>query len=333
MAVLPLPPLAIDADPITKLPAYSGASFRAALAGLLTAGTSAGVARTGALDARAFVVSLAGSAVSVAAGGFAVGSVSGVYLTALTSPLGLGNLAPADPTNARVDRVVLRVDDPTNGGGAVRAGAVEIITGTPSATPALPAVSGTSVFADLARIDVPRNGGGAPAVTDLRARTAASGGVVPVATKAELDTWVPPVGTQAVVLADGVVYSRRASKWMRLVDEDDTRLSDTGWVNVPLRAGFAAQGGILPQVRRVGKRVDWRWGISNTGLTTADTTYAFADIPVGYRPTAISAYGYAAANTSAAGGRIDVSPAGVVTLRTGVVLGNYYVASLSWYID
>lgn len=255
MATLPLPPLAIDADPITRLPAYSGASFRAAFSALLTSGVSAGVARTGALDQRAFVVSLAGTAVSAAAGGFAVGSGAGVYLAALTVPLPVGTLAPADPTNARADRVVLRIDDPTNGGGTGRSASVEIITGTPSAVPSLPSVPGTSVYADLARIDVPRSGAGSPAVTDLRKFTAVAGGMVPIATKAELDAWVPPLGTMATTLSDGQIYTRRAGKWVSLIPGDDVRMQDSGWVTIAPSSGFTVVGGGWIRYRIIGKQM------------------------------------------------------------------------------
>ncbi|RKW71743.1 hypothetical protein DWQ67_02640 [Galactobacter caseinivorans] len=186
---------------------------------------------------------------SAAAGGFAVGSGAGVYLAALTVPLTVGTLEPADPTNARADRVVLRIDDPTNGGGTGREASVEIITGTPSAVPALPSVPGTSVYADLARIDVPRSGAGSPAVTDLRKFTAVAGGMVPVATKAELDAWVPPLGTMATTLSDGQIYTRRAGKWVTLVPGDDLRFKDSGWVNLILSRGYVAGGGATPQAR------------------------------------------------------------------------------------
>lgn len=281
MAVLPLPPLAIDADPGTQLPAYSGASFRAAFSALLTSGASAGAARTGALDQRAFVVSLAGTAVSAAAGGFAVGSGAGVYLAALTVPLPVGTLAPADPTNARADRVVLRIDDPTNGGGTGRAASVEIITGTPSAVPSLPSVPGTSVYADLARIDVPRSGAGSPAVTDLRKFTAVAGGVVPFATKTELDAWVPPVGAQAVTLNDGALYTRRSGAWMKVVASDDGRLADTGWVAVTLKNGWTAGGSTPVAVRKVGSEVRMRGALANASASGWSNPF---DLPAAFRP-------------------------------------------------
>ncbi|MGO2634738.1 MAG: hypothetical protein ACTH9H_13420 [Galactobacter sp.] len=120
--------------------------------------------------------------------------------------------------------------------------------------------------------------------------------------------------------------------WIKALSPSGAAAYDTGWVNVTLRSGFTAQDGITPQVRRVGKRVDWRWGISNAGLTTNSAT-TFADVPAGFRPTSISAYGYADSNNPAGGGQIYVAPSGAVTLHVGATLGSYYVASLSWYVD
>lgn len=245
MTDLVLPPLAIDAG-VGSSPLYTGEALRAAFAGMLTGTNANGVARTGALDQNALKVSVSGANVTAASGGYAVGTGAGAYVVGLTTPLGLGALAPADATNPRVDRVVLRIDDPSNGGNADRKGSVEIVKGTPSFNPALPAVVGTTTYADLARIDVPRSGGGNPAVTDLRVFTAAAGGVVPFANRTQLTAWAAPVGTVAYDIGAGLHYVRQKTAWVQMVTN-----SDTGWVAVPPGPGFELYNAARPILVRL----------------------------------------------------------------------------------
>lgn len=275
MAVLPLPPLAIDADPDTKLPAYSGASFRAALSGLLTSGTSAGVARTGALDARSLGVTLTATNVTVAGGGYALGTPAGVYLVAVADAIQLGSLAPADPTNARVDRVVLRVDDPSNGGGPDRTGSIELIKGTPGATPTLPSVPGPTRYADLARIDVPRAGAGSPSVTDLRTYTAAQGGILPMRDLAQINAFAGPSGQVAYNATGGTLHLRVGGVWKLI------RVESTSAVSLPAPAGgFTVQEALKAEV--VDGTVYLSGQVSNSTHTGGWTT--ILTLPAGVRP-------------------------------------------------
>ena len=77
-------------------------------------------------------------------------------------------LAPADPINARVDRVVLRVRDPQAGGPAGDDATLEVLTGTPAAVPTPQPIPDTAIgIADIlvpaeADFIVPQN------ITDIR---------------------------------------------------------------------------------------------------------------------------------------------------------------------
>lgn len=213
---LPNPPLAIDAGDNDE-PEYPAAAFRAALGAVLaTTKGDQSIARTGALDTRAFKVTRSGQNVLAAAGGYSIGTSAGPYLCATDEQATVDTLDPADATNPRIDLVVLRVDDPDNGGQSNRQASLELIKGTPAANPAIPTVSGTDVHANLARIDIPRQGQGQPAITDLRHFTAAAGGIVPVQKESELTDIGNEVGLHAYVIDTGQTYVRTKNGWQSI---------------------------------------------------------------------------------------------------------------------
>lgn len=318
MAVLPLPPLAIDADPVTQLPAYSGAAFRTALGGLLaTTSASATGTRSGALDTRAFKASLSGQTVTVAPGGFVVGTSAGPYLMGLEQALLAGSITPADPTNARVDRVIVRVDDPSNGGTADRTAAVVVVSGTPSASPALPAVVGASGWADLARIDVPRQGAGAASVTDLRAFSTTAGGVLPFSTQAQINAHTPPDGALAFCLADSSLHLRAASKWARLIVAEDT-----GWMSFgSLPSGWAARESFQYRVRN--GILYLRGALANSSFSGGWLTVGV--LPVGARPQ--YTVGTSIQGNTAVGQSAQITSAGLVQVYSTAQTGAWYMIS------
>lgn len=218
---LPNPPLAIDAND-EDAPEYPAAAFRSAIGALLHRGPgNDAVARTGALDMRAYKVSRSGQTIRAAAGGYSIGTNAGPYLCGLDEQADIDELDPADATNPRVDLVVLRIDDPDNGGQSDRTASLEVVKGTPAANPARPTVDGTEVYEALARIDIPRQGQGQPAITDLRHFTAAAGGVVPVNKESELDDVTSDVGAHAFVIDTNKIYVRQASGWKALATADE----------------------------------------------------------------------------------------------------------------
>lgn len=97
-------------------------------------------------------------------------------------------LATPHATLARKDLLVARVYDAIDDTGTQNLFAIESVTGTPAASPAVPAVPGQALA--LAEVTVAAN---ATAITDAnivdrRARTVALGGVLPVAGATEMPT-------------------------------------------------------------------------------------------------------------------------------------------------
>jgi hypothetical protein len=123
------------------------------------------------------------------------------------------SLAARDATNARIDLVVFRqLDTDVVGSHGAYTARLEIITGTPSATPAVPSLPTMAV--ELGRINVPASGGGA-ASADLTKRTfaAALGGTITVPTASQL----PAAATKwqrARALDTGLEYSWTGSAWI-----------------------------------------------------------------------------------------------------------------------
>ncbi|MEU9400535.1 hypothetical protein [Streptomyces sp. NPDC048242] len=125
-------------------------------------------------------VSLAGTTISVSAGGaVAYRSGQGVYRVVLPTAWS-GVLAAAHATYDRKDLVYLRVWDTDVDSSGLRQGDVVYLPGTASATPQLPAPGATEVYVPLGQITVPRSGGGAASVdTSIRPVTVAPGGILP----------------------------------------------------------------------------------------------------------------------------------------------------------
>lgn len=160
-------PWAIDGLSLSAL------EWRRALSGLLAHDTDLVSARPGVLSGCG--VTVAGLTATVAAGQMVVtpsiGS-NGSYLVGLTATALA--ITAQDATYARIDRVIARIyDNSVDGSGQTKA-AVEIVTGTPSAAPALPAMPAGAL--ELAQLQVPKAGTGIT-VVDKRPFTVANGGV------------------------------------------------------------------------------------------------------------------------------------------------------------
>lgn len=105
---------------------------------------------------------------------------------------------------------------------------------------------------------------------------------------------------------------------------------DTGWVDCPLRPGTSQQGGSLPQVRRIGKTVYIRWGVSGTGKAANTNSQVFT-IPTGFRP-ATSSYVTVASSNGNASALGVIHPSGIVDLRTSASTGSYYMWDGATYL-
>lgn len=137
---------------------------------------------------------------------------TGVWRTGIGSDR-TASLAARDATNARIDLVVFRqLDTDVVGSHGAYTARLEIITGTPSATPAVPSLPTMAI--ELGRINVPASGGGT-ATADLTKRqfTAAIGGTIAVPTAAQLPA-AAAKWQRAVAVDTGVEYSWTGTTWI-----------------------------------------------------------------------------------------------------------------------
>ncbi|WP_104086571.1 hypothetical protein [Arthrobacter sp. GMC3] len=183
---------------------------------MLAGGATAGTSRTGVLNPRDLVVTLAGSNVMVGPGGAVIGSSKGAYLCGVAAATNIGAFTPADATNPRRDRIVLEILDPDNGGGAGRKAQLRIIDGAPNALaasgggyPAEPVLAIT-----LGSLDVPKVGGGSPVITARPPVTAASGAPIMVRDATEMNGLPKWVGAQCIRLdLSGEMFACDGNTW------------------------------------------------------------------------------------------------------------------------
>lgn len=119
------------------------------------------------------------------------------------------------------------------------------------------------------------------------------------------------------------------------VDAKQDEIGDTGWVNVTIGSGFAAQSGQTPQVRRIGSVIYARGGWGSAGIASANTGYDVGTIPAGFRPPRTS-QAVATGSSAARFGRLEITPStGNVRLLTGPDLSTYYLfsAGSAWTND
>lgn len=194
MPLTAIDPLWINAS--AGAPSYDAEELRRDLGYLLTGGADPGVSKSGVLDPRGLLPYLSGNDVWLPVGGAALGTLKGVYITGNKAGAKVDTLAAADATNPRRDRIVLVVLDPDNGStsSTSRTAEFRVITGTPSATapagggyPAEPSAPNVAACLTLGWVDVPKSGGGSPAITDQRSFTAAAGAPAPVLSVADRD--------------------------------------------------------------------------------------------------------------------------------------------------
>lgn len=147
----------------------------------------------------------------VIAGNAGVGN--GAYRTALGAAE-TGQLAARSATNPRIDRVIYRVlDTSVVGSHGAYTGRIEVLTGTPAASPAVPALPTLAI--ELARITVPATGGGVATVdSSWRPYAAAIGGILPVATAARLPATPNAKWLKAVAIDTGREYTWNGAAWI-----------------------------------------------------------------------------------------------------------------------
>jgi hypothetical protein len=102
---------------------------------------------------------------------------------------------------------------------------------------------------------------------------------------------------------------------------------DSGWTDIPLRAGYAAMGE-TPRYRRIGRAVYLRGrvGISGGGNFAANVQVVVGDIPANFRPNPLVMFAVAGATGSASGGRFWVDTSGQLNMQPQNATSNMSVA-------
>lgn len=97
---------------------------------------------------------------------------------------------------------------------------------------------------------------------------------------------------------------------------------DSGWVLLPLRAGFQANGE-TPMYRRIGSIIFMRGRVSRTSGNWTTSNTAVADLPAGFRPSTSNILYATTIGSPGVGGRMFVTSAGVVNVNalSGTPLG------------
>lgn len=255
---------------------YNASELRLADASLFA---QAGIVRNG---SNALGVSVDGSdVVTVQPGSWVIpGNAvagSGIWRGGIASSA-TGSLEARDATYGRIDLVVARqLDTDVVASHAAYTGRVEIIKGTPSATPGVPALPSMAV--ELGRITVPA-AGGAAASMDSSHRTYATGvgAEIVVPSASVLPTTGIPTGQRAYALDTGMEYRWDGSTW-----DDGTYKVYTPTLTNITKGGATVTG----RWRQRGKTVDATITFTAGSTTSASGTLQFS-LPVAARSDAVA---------------------------------------------
>ena len=98
---------------------------------------------------------------------------------------------------------------------------------------------------------------------------------------------------------------------------------DSGWIDIPLRAGFSTSGE-APRYRRIGRQVFLRGRVA--GTFAAGNTYVIGDVPAGFRPNPLILFPLAGSNAATSGGRLWVDTTGQVNVNPAAAPTNVSIA-------
>lgn len=274
---LTTPPLMIDAG-TTGSPEYTGADMRRLIGGLMiSTADDVTVARTGATDQRAFRTRIVGGRqVVVDPGTYVIGTKRGAYFVTLDEVAEIGTLSPADATNPRYDRVVLRIDDPDTSGGEDRQASLEIVEGTPAPAPAVEEPEGTPVWVETGRTRV--EAGVTPSMSDLRTFTAAAGGVTTVSGTSEMDRLAKPAGALVWNSSTKKLSVSNGTSWQPVAIDQDT-----GWLTFSPKSPFKLYGSEPLQYRKRNGIVEIMGAVTPTRNLGGLNGEVIGTIPAGFR--------------------------------------------------
>jgi hypothetical protein len=195
---------------------------------------------------------------------------NGAYVVTNDGPVQIF-ITAAHATLTRRDLIVVKVED-SFFTGVVDSGSLIVVNGTASGSPVDPVVTGNYLI--LARITV------APAVTsisnaaitDLRPKVAALGGIVPVNTTVERTALLAWRGRVVDNAETGFLERYNGTTWRALREVDDT-----GWLNMPFTSPWSGVGQY-----RVKDNIFYAKGSAGR---SSGTSAAVVTFPAGARPT------------------------------------------------
>lgn len=102
---------------------------------------------------------------------------------------------------------------------------------------------------------------------------------------------------------------------------------DTGWIDVPLRAGYVGMGE-TPRYRRIGNAVYLRGRVALTGggNFAANGQVVVGDVPAGFRPNPLHMFAIVGANGTTSGGRFWIDTSGQINMQPQNATGNMSIA-------
>lgn len=194
-----------------------------------------------------------------------------------------GSVTAADQSNPRVDIVYVQVSDPAEADGSSTPGVrILYLAGTAAATPAAPATPARSFV--LARINVPKSGGGSPTVTWVAPAVVAAGGIVPAVTSFQMSALTPVTGTYVDLAATADpfalpvgLYRGNGTAWIPVT-------ADSGWQALPQQStGYTNNASTPSGVCKIGRDVRGRGQLNRNSGSVTDGDRLMT-LPVGWRP-------------------------------------------------
>lgn len=208
-------------DAVSGAPLYSGKMLRQALAVLLGGGKASrplggqtgirpGTGALGSATSTTWTVNPHAGCLDLE-----TSNAAGPYFYSIDDTANTGSITAADATNPRVDIVYVTLNDPSQSDGSATPDVfVGYLAGTPSgSSPSAPMPPARSMV--LFQINVPKQGGGSPTVTNVAPYTVAAGAPIPVRSQAERDALSAYDGLQVYRLDTHTTETYGPTSWQQ----------------------------------------------------------------------------------------------------------------------
>ena len=235
-----------------------------------------------------------------------------------------GPVTAANSSNPRTDIVFVQVSDPAEAdGSSVPSVTIGYLAGSAGASAPVPATPARSFV--LARINVPKAGGGSPSVTWVAPSAVAAGGIIPAVSSLQLAALTPAVGTY-VDLASTTdpfaqptgLYRGNGSVWVPVT-------ADSGWQGLPQQSsGYSNAAGTPANVTKIGREVIGR-GQLNRNTSTVTDGDRLMTLPVGWRPAQDVVMSVTGATGSPIRVKVTASSGAVTVFGSPSVAVNYVI--------